>query len=65
MPGMGGQQCLSKLLEVDPNVKVIVASGHFMESEAIDPVALGACRAVRKPFRADDLLTCIRTVLEQ
>ena len=31
MPEMGGKVCLEKLLEIDPNVKILVSSGYCRE----------------------------------
>ena len=28
MPGMGGKQCLEALRKLDPNVRVLIATGH-------------------------------------
>jgi DNA-binding NarL/FixJ family response regulator len=65
MPGMGGRQCLSKLLEMNPQAKIIVCSGHFTEAESISPIELGARGFIRKPYELSEMLDCVRQVLDQ
>jgi len=65
MPGMGGRQCLSKLLEMNPEAKVIICSGHLTEAESASPIELGAKRLVRKPYELSEMLDCVRQVLDQ
>ena len=33
MPGMGGTQCLQRLLEMNPRAKVVIASGYSVNGE--------------------------------
>jgi len=65
MPGMGGHACLRKLREIDPQVKVIIASGYSRETQLKEIAAVGASGYVAKPFRAYDLLTLARQVLDE
>ncbi|ADK86042.1 PAS/PAC sensor hybrid histidine kinase [Desulfarculus baarsii DSM 2075] len=65
MPGMGGHACLRKLREADPQVKVIIASGYSRETQLKEIAAVGASGYVAKPFRAYDLLTLVRQVLDE
>ena len=65
MPGMGGKQCLEELLKIDPEVKVIIASGFAAAGDAkafLDSVARGR---VSKPFSMKKLLHCVRRALDQ
>jgi len=63
MPGMGGLNCLQGLLELDPEVKVIMASGYFPEGLKNDPIKQGASSFLNKPFKVEALLEKIRLVL--
>ena len=64
MPGMGGKQCLEKLLSLDPGVKVIIASGYAQtDDEGREPYA-GSIGFLAKPFRAEELLYQVRTALD-
>ena len=55
MPGMGGKRCLQKLLELDPGVKVMIASGYAGEAVEQDVLEAGAKAFIRKPYRLNDL----------
>jgi len=64
MPGMGGIKCLSQLLEINPEVKVIMASG-FTNQTSEKVLLLGAKKFFRKPFDIDKLLLQTREVLDK
>ncbi len=65
MPGMGGSRCLEELLRVDPNVKVLVASGYSPNGHAKGQESSGARGFVSKPYDAKDILGAIRGVLDK
>ena len=64
MPGMGGNRCLQKLLLIDPDVKVIVASGYSSSGLTIDEAGTGARGFIKKPYDVKDILASIRQVLD-
>ena len=64
MPGMGGIKCLQQLLEVDPQVKVIMASG-YTDHNSEKVLDLGPKRFLNKPFNLDKLLLEVREVLDE
>ena len=64
MPGMGGFHCLEKLLEIDSEVKVIMASGYFPDGLKNDPVKKGACGFLNKPFKVESLQEKICSLLD-
>ncbi len=64
MPGMGGFKCLEKLLEIDPEVKVIMASGYFSDSMKNDPMKKGASGFLNKPFKVEVLLEKVNSLLD-
>ncbi|MBU0517165.1 MAG: PAS domain S-box protein [Proteobacteria bacterium] len=64
MPGMGGQECLGKLKEIDPEVKVVVATGYLASGLEIVLREAGASGFVAKPYRLTDLLREIRSSLD-
>jgi len=64
MPGMGGRKCLQTLCEHNPEVKVVVATGHTSSDQAREALDLGAVRFVPKPYRLKDLLKTVREVLD-
>jgi two-component system cell cycle sensor histidine kinase/response regulator CckA len=50
MPGMGGKPCLEELLKIDPDVKILVASGYSAGGPTKDTLSIGAKGFVAKPF---------------
>jgi signal transduction histidine kinase len=54
MPKMSGKETLSALLNIDPKIPVIIASGFSSRQEG-DLLKEGARRFLRKPFRFDEL----------
>jgi CheY-like chemotaxis protein len=65
MPGMGGKQCLEKLLEINPNLKVLIASGYSAGSSTKDILAAGAKAFVSKPFDVRLMLEKVRKTLDE
>jgi len=63
MPGMGGKRCLEKVLKVNPQVKVIIASGYSVNGPTKETIELGARDFISKPFEASHLLKKVREVL--
>ncbi len=64
MPGMGGSKCLNILLQADPTVKVLIASGYSADMQIGDMAAMGAAGFIGKPFRLDELLRKVREILD-
>jgi DNA-binding NtrC family response regulator len=65
MPTMSGRDCLKKILEIDPNARVLIASGHSAETSLAECIELGAKEFIPKPFRFTKLLKLIRTILDE
>lgn len=64
MPGMNGAEVFTALKELNPKVKVILASGYVMNKQ-IEAVMEQGCRAfMPKPFRLEDLSAKVRQVLD-
>ena len=64
MPGMGGQKTMEKLLELDPEVRVIIASGYSTPQEIRKVMSAGAAGFVAKPYRLGKLLKAVRETLD-
>jgi len=64
MPGMGGEQCLEKILEIDPDAKVIITSGYSGKGPAMDAINGGALGFIDKPYGMRQMLKGIRAVLD-
>ncbi len=65
MPEMGGMECLGELLKLDPNVKVLIASGFSPAGPARETIKAGVNGFIDKPFRAREMLRTIRRVLDE
>ena len=64
MPGIGGKHCLEKLLEINRNVKVIIASGYLSENE-VDVIPAEMVKGfIHKPFEMGEMLMVIRNALD-
>ncbi len=64
MPGMGGVRCLEKLLEINPEVKVIISSGYSSDGMLAKCLEMGAKDFIGKPSSRADLLKTVRKVLD-
>jgi PAS domain S-box-containing protein len=62
--GMGGREAAGKLLELDPAVKVIAASGYATDPVMTDYRQYGFSGAVHKPFRIQELSGAFLAALE-
>lgn len=65
MPKMNGLEVLLELQRLDPQVQVIFSSGYTRDSDSDQLLATGAGAFIAKPYRADDLLTVVREVLDK
>ena len=63
MPGMGGKRCLRELLELDPSVRVIIASGYLADGESTRIDETGARAFINKPYNLEQMLQVVREVL--
>lgn len=62
--GMGGQEAIAYLRDIDPNVKAIVSSGYANDPIMADYERFGFCGVVTKPYKIDELLKVINRVAE-
>jgi CheY-like chemotaxis protein len=66
MPGTNGAMVLSELKQHHPQVPVIAISGLFNSGHGLDAeaaLALGAARALAKPFKRAELLRALAELL--
>ncbi|MBN8420296.1 MAG: PAS domain S-box protein [Verrucomicrobia bacterium] len=64
MPVMGGQATIQVLQRLDPDVKIIAASGLANDGGAARASAMGVRHFLPKPFTAQTILTALRQVLD-
>jgi PAS domain S-box-containing protein len=65
MPGMGGLKCLMEILKIDPQLKVVIASGYSEDGTVQDALDSGAAGFIPKPYQLTDFLQTVRRVLNQ
>jgi two-component system, cell cycle sensor histidine kinase and response regulator CckA len=65
MPGMGGKQCLEALRKLDPNVRVLIASGALNSEIEADLKKIGARGLIAKPFDTPQLLEKISKIIDE
>lgn len=63
MPKMPGRELFRQMLSIDPDVKVIISSGHD-ENHFQDPVMKSAKKYLKKPFDITFLEKTIREILD-
>jgi two-component system nitrogen regulation response regulator NtrX len=64
MPGMDGIQTLKKLRSIEPDLQIIMMSGHATIETAVTATKLGAYDFIEKPLSLDKLLVCIHNSLK-
>lgn len=65
MPKLGGHSTFYKLKAIDPNVKILLSSGHVSETEIDDLFEQGAKGFLPKPHKIKDLAYEIRRILDE
>ena len=65
MPGMGGGETYDRLREIDPCIKVLLASGYSIEDQAQEILGRGCNGFIQKPFNLRQLSLKIREIMEQ
>ncbi|PZQ48393.1 MAG: Fis family transcriptional regulator [Rhodovulum sulfidophilum] len=64
MPGMDGMTLLGRVREADPELPVILVTGHAEVPLAVEAIRGGAYDFIEKPFVAQELATVIRRALD-
>jgi PAS domain S-box-containing protein len=61
--GMGGKEAIKMLLEIDPEVKVIVSSGYYNDPVISDFEKYGFSGFIAKPYRTRELIDVLQRVM--
>lgn len=64
LPKTSGINVFKQLKEIDPEARVILASGYFEPGTREELEAMGARGFINKPYRTNDLLRMLRQVLD-
>jgi two-component system, OmpR family, response regulator len=65
MPGLDGLATLKQIKKRQPNVEVIILTGHGSMDSGIDGIQLGAFDFIMKPVRFEDLHESIRQAFQR
>jgi DNA-binding NarL/FixJ family response regulator len=61
MPVMGGYDCLKSMLAINPDAKILMASGYSGDVGIRECLELGAKGYINKPFTIAELLKQVHT----
>ncbi len=64
MPDMDGLELVRRARQTDPSLAALIITGCPTMETAVESMRLGAMDYLAKPFRPEDLLTSVRTLLE-
>lgn len=64
LPGTDGRQLFRTLAAADPDIPIILITGHGELQEAVDLMREGAYDFISKPFSPDRLLTSVRNAID-
>ena len=65
LPGRSGLELLAQVVALDPDLPVIVVTGHGDVSMAVEAMRAGAYDFIEKPFAAERLLETVRRAQEK
>ena len=64
MPGMSGSAIFDELKNINPQVQVLLASGHSLSGQAEDLLSRGCVGFIQKPFSLEQLSVKLRGVFD-
>ncbi len=64
MPVLDGKKCLEEILRINPNAKVVVASGYSDGGSSDGVMVAGAKGFIQKPYKMRQFLTTVREILD-
>jgi FixJ family two-component response regulator len=64
MPGLSGRDALPQLRQINPKVRVLLASGYFSE-DMTESDQEGVLGLISKPYREQHLVDTVRAALDQ
>jgi PAS domain S-box-containing protein len=65
MPGLSGKETYLHLKQIDPNVRVLIASGFSSAKGGADEVNGERCPMIQKPFRIEELSMKIQQLMSE
>ena len=64
MPGLSGKETYRRLKQIDPQVRVLLASGYAMEGQAEEILKEGCTAFIQKPFKMEQLSLTIQEIMD-
>lgn len=64
MPGESGLVLIEKLIELDPNTRIVMLTGYASIATAIEAIKLGAIHYLAKPCDADEVVVALNKSIE-
>lgn len=64
MPGDSGLVLIEKLIELDPNTRIVMLTGYASIATAIEAIKLGAIHYLAKPCDADEVVAALNKSTE-
>lgn len=64
MPGLSGKETYRRLKQIDPQVRVLLASGYAMEGQAEEILKEGCTGFIQKPFQIEQLSLTIQEIMD-
>lgn len=64
MPRMGGGEVFDRLKEIDPDIRVLLASGYSIDGRAREIIKRGCSGFIQKPYKMEELSRSVRAVLD-
>jgi len=64
MPGMNGIELITRVLEINPDIRCVVITGHGDIDTAIEAMRAGAVNYLKKPASVDELDMAITKAME-
>lgn len=65
MPKLGGLELLTAIRDINPDIEVIIVTGHATVESAIEAMKLGSYDYLQKPFKLERLKILIDRIIEK
>jgi two-component system, response regulator RegA len=62
MPGESGLVLIERLIELDPNTRIVMLTGYASVATAVEAIKLGATHYLAKPVDADEVVAALNKV---
>ena len=65
MPDMSGSDTYDSLKEINPDIKVLLASGYSINGQTTEIMDRGCNGSIQKPFKMKELSRKLREILDE